>query len=893
MLETAKSPTDSDLNSAIAPIGNATTDLPNTGLPTTSLLGQQPTANGQIAFVDSGLKNVDDLIASLTDATVYLIDAQQDGISVISNALSQRQQSGEGISSVHIFTHGDAGELQLGATTLTADNLTDYGGAIASWGNSETGDILLYGCDVAKGETGNAFINQFAALTGADIQASNDITGSSQLGGDWDLEVSVGSIESAFAISQAGQASYLGTLGKPRITTNGGRDTATVVVSNGTSYITDVNVKGANGFSEGSGIEYYFWGGNDSYLFDIDVNTGIVSFKDTFNANNPTDANRDNIYDINILAIDWTQQYDQQAMSVKVNSPSEPFEITNRKNISVNEGSTAVTDFNVTGAKGGFNESFGVEYYFYGGNDSYLFNLNNKSGVLSFKDAPSFESPADANRDNSYDVRILAVDYTGQQDIQSFNVSVKDGGGNPGGGKPRINSNGGKDSAVINVNEGSRGVTNVNVAGGESDITYSLNAGDDAGLFNINRNTGVISFKNAPDFENPRDADRNNVYFANVLAQNSSGKADSQFLSVVVNDVAESGSSPVITSNGGKDSAYVKVQEGNTLAVDMSVTDADGQTEGNGITYSMNDGEDRNLFNINANTGKISFKSAADYETARDSDRNNIYRINVLATDSTGRADSQFIQVEVTNKVSVYLLGGQSNMAGDTSNRNFLNGKPEGNPLSDVQIWSQGTNSYVDLQPGFNGNFGGQPGFGAEIGFGHSIAAAQANGSLDGEEAYLIKYAVGATSLAEDWNVDGGDQYDNFTQWVGDALANLTNAGVGYDIEGMLWMQGENDAFDEARAASYQDNLTDLVGDVRRRYGADMDFVIGRLHEELTPFFYSEANVVRAAQANVANASSKNYLVNTDDLPVNTDGVHFTSAGHLRLGEKFADVFTS
>ena len=608
MLEATTSPAVNDFDEAIsdsvlsdsALFGSTTDLLSATGAPS-------------VAFVDSGLKDVDSLVASLGDTTVYRIDADTDGVSAINDALLQFQDSGSPIGSIHIFTHGDSGALQLGSTTLTADNLTGYSDELASWGESQTGDVLLYGCDVAKGETGNAFVDQLAAITGADIQASNDTTGSAQLGGDWDLEVAVGSIESAFVISEAGQAGYLGTLGRPRILTNGGGARATVSVNDGTSYITDVNVRGANGYREGFGVEYYFWGGNDSYLFDIDVNTGVISFKEEFNYNNPTDANRDNVYDINILAIDWTQQYDQQAMQVKVNPPAGgggQLKITNGTNLSVTEGTKTVTDFNVTGARNGFNESYGVEYYFYGGNDSYLFDLNKNSGVLSFKNAPNFDNPTDANRDNNYDVRILAVDYTAQQFIQSYNVEVKDGGGTPGGGAPRITSNGGNDSAVINVNEGNRSVTDVNVAGGESGLTYSLNAGDDAGLFNINRNTGVVSFKRSPDFENPLDADRNNVYFANVLVQNSRGQADSQFLSIVVKDVAEGGSAPVITSNGGNDSANVQVQENTRLAVDMSVTDADGQTEGNGITYRINAGEDRNLFDIDANTGEIFFKTA-------------------------------------------------------------------------------------------------------------------------------------------------------------------------------------------------------------------------------------------------------------------------------------------
>jgi Carbohydrate esterase, sialic acid-specific acetylesterase len=247
----------------------------------------------------------------------------------------------------------------------------------------------------------------------------------------------------------------------------------------------------------------------------------------------------------------------------------------------------------------------------------------------------------------------------------------------------------------------------------------------------------------------------------------------------------------------------------------------------------------------------------------------------------------------VTNRVSVYLLGGQSNMAGETSNASFLAGTPQGNPLPAVQIWQPGFNSFVDLRPGFQNNFGVSTGFGAEIGFGHALEAARANGQLDNEEIYLVKYAIGATTLAVDWNVDGtGNRYDDFTQWVGGALANLANAGLDYTVEGMLWMQGENDAINAAYAASYQANLTRLIGDVRDRYGANMDFVIGRLHEELAPGYYTEADVVRTAQVAVAAANPNTYWVNTDGLSVNPiDGVHFDSAGHLALGAAFANVF--
>ena len=62
-------------------------------------------------------------------------------------------------------------------------------------------DRLLYGCDVAQGERGQAFIEQLAAATGADVAASNDPTGAAALGGDWVLESRAGETVQTLALT--------------------------------------------------------------------------------------------------------------------------------------------------------------------------------------------------------------------------------------------------------------------------------------------------------------------------------------------------------------------------------------------------------------------------------------------------------------------------------------------------------------------------------------------------------------------------------------------------------------------------------------------------------------------------------------------------------------------
>jgi len=653
MNNSSESLVNAPLNSHTSPILPAGHITPSNVFPETATVGKS-IASKSIAFVDSGLANIDDLIASLTDATVYVIDSQQDGVRYIGDVLSQLQHEAFDIGSVHIFAHGDAGELQLGATTLTADNLIGYSEDLATWSQSHTQDVLLYGCNVAEGATGYAFLDQLVALTGADIQASNDVTGSAELGGDWDLEVTKGAIESSLVISAVGQSTYQGLLASsPTIISDGGGASAAITVDAGTSYITDVNVIGANGYFEGFGVEYYFSGGLDSYLFNIDVNTGVVSFDGVFDYNNPTDVGRDNVYDINVLAIDWTGQSDTQAISITVQSDEmpEPFGLANDPNISVNEGETAVADLNVTGAANGFNENFGVEYYFFGGQDSYLFNLNHNTGELSFATAPNYESPVDANRDNIYEVGILAIDYSGQSAVSNLSIAVQDvvEAGSP----PVITSNGGTSYALIDTAEGTTLVTDMSVtsSNGQTEgngITYSIWGGIDARFFNINANTGVLSFKTAPDFESPADSDGDNLYGVDILVTDANGQIDSQFIHARVTDVVEV-TQPIITSNGGGDTAVIEVDEGTLAVTDVMTTGSNGYSEGNGLSYTLNAGDDADLFNIDANTGVISFKTAPDFENPADADGNNVYFANVLVQDPTGQSDSQFLSIVVKN----------------------------------------------------------------------------------------------------------------------------------------------------------------------------------------------------------------------------------------------------
>jgi len=176
--------------------------------------GRPPAAGHEIVFIAPDVPNARALMAGIADgAEVVVLDAGHDAIAQITAALAGRS----GISAVHIISHGAAGELELGGATLSLDSMDSYSADIGRWAQSLTAqaDILIYGCDVAAGARGQAFIGRLAALTGADVAASTDRTGDAGQGGDWQLEAATGAIEARLAVNRATRETWTGVLAQP------------------------------------------------------------------------------------------------------------------------------------------------------------------------------------------------------------------------------------------------------------------------------------------------------------------------------------------------------------------------------------------------------------------------------------------------------------------------------------------------------------------------------------------------------------------------------------------------------------------------------------------------------------------------------------------------------
>ena len=163
-------------------------------------------------------------------------------------------------------------------------------------------------------------------------------------------------------------------------------------------------------------------------------------------------------------------------------------------------------------------------------------------------------------------------------------------------------------------------------------------------------------------------------------------------------------SAPTITSAATATFA----ENGTGTVYTVTGTDPDAGTI---LTYSIS-GTDANLFNINSSNGAVTFKTAPNFELPSDNGTNNVYDINVIATDNGALTATQAVAITVTNvnddvqSSSSYTLNSSQIDLALTGSAN-INGT--GNSLNNVLFGNSGNNildggAGADTMTGGTGN---------------------------------------------------------------------------------------------------------------------------------------------------------------------------------------------
>ena len=379
-------------------------------------------------------------------------------------------------------------------------------------------------------------------------------------------------------------------------------------------------------------------GGADNALFTIDASGNLLSFITAPDYENPQDADGDNVYEVEVEVSDGDNAIhpddhghghagERQRSGVRLGRQRRRWWRTARTVLTL-----AASDADLPAEALTFSLTDNGE----GGADNALFTIDASGNLLSFITAPDYENPQDADGDNVYEVEVEVSD--GDNAIpQTITVTVTPENDNV----PVFDS---ADSA--SVVENSTDVLTLAASDADlpaEDLSFSLtdNPGTDNALFTIDASGNLLSFITAPDYENPQDADGDNVYEVEVEVSDGDS-ATTQPITVTV--TPENDNLPAFDS---ADSA--SVAENSTDVLTLAASDADLPPEE--LTFSLTDngegGADNALFTIDASGNLLSFIDAPDFEDPQDADGDNVYEVEVEVSDGDN-ATTQTITVTVT-----------------------------------------------------------------------------------------------------------------------------------------------------------------------------------------------------------------------------------------------------
>ncbi|KAB7730011.1 sialate O-acetylesterase [Rudanella paleaurantiibacter] len=225
-------------------------------------------------------------------------------------------------------------------------------------------------------------------------------------------------------------------------------------------------------------------------------------------------------------------------------------------------------------------------------------------------------------------------------------------------------------------------------------------------------------------------------------------------------------------------------------------------------------------------------------------------------------------------RVHLYLLAGQSNMAG----RGTVEAADR---QTHPRIWVlDKTNTWVPAADPLHFDKPAVVGVGPGMAFARVMAEADPNAIIA-----LIPVAVGGSPI-DSWQ-PGGFHEQTQSHPYDDALTRARIALQSGTLRGILWHQGESDAKAEL-APAYADKLSQLI----RRFRSDLNALhvpvvvgtLGDFHTDKNPY----AVQINNALQQVARRESRVACVKATGLTHKGDQTHFDTPSARELGKRYA-----
>jgi hypothetical protein len=837
----------------------------------------QPTplrSASSLVFIDAAVADGQVLAANVTAGSeVHFLDPTQDAIAQITNTLLGRKN----ISSVQVLSHGAAGELQLGHGWLDLANLPSYATQLQSWRSALTddADLLLYGCNVAQGELGKAFVQILSQLTGADVAASDNLTGSAAKGGDWTLEVQTGRIESGLALNQASRDAYTDTLSFATATNfavGAGSRAVAVGDLNG-----DGNTDIATANTGSSNVSVLLGDGTGSFGTATNFSVGSNLFALAIG-----DLNGDGNADI------ATANYFSNTVSVLLGDGTGSFGTATNFSVGSNPASVAIGDFNGDGKLDIASANSGSN------NVSVLLG----TGTGSFGTATNFSVSSDA-----YSVAIGDLNGDGKLDIVTANYSTRnvsvllgDGTGSFGTATNFGTDAGSYAVAIGDLNgDGKLDIATANNASS----TVSVLLGTGTGSFGTATNFSVGSYPYSVaigDFNGDGKAD---IATANYLSDDVSVlfgtetgnfgtatnfSAGSGSNSLAIGDFNGDGKADIATANLGSNNVSVLLNTSPTVTVAAGTAPSETGTRGT-FTLTLDQPAPTGGLTVNF-TPSGTATNPADYSFTAGSNITSVSATSIVIAAGATTATLNVVPVadEVTDPSETviltlasgndYFLGSNAtaqfatatNFSVGTAPRSVAIGDFNGDGKLDIATANSGSSNVSVLLGDGTGRFGNATNFTA--GRPYSIGSGDFNGDGNADIAtanyssntvsVLLGDGTGGFGNATNFNVGSNPASVEIGDFNGDgkldittvnsnskdvsvllgdgtgSFGNATNFNVGPEpifkapISGAIGDFNGDGKLDIATANYSDSSVSVLLGDGTGSFGASTDFTVGR-----------------------------------------------------------------
>ncbi|WP_307852094.1 cadherin domain-containing protein [Neobacillus rhizophilus] len=390
---------------------------------------------------------------------------------------------------------------------------------------------------------------------------------------------------------------------------------------------TSVGFVTATDEDEGSVFSYKLTAGNEVGAFAIDENTGEVTVADS----SKLDYEKVSSFTLTVEVSDGDHTA-ATTVTIGINNLNDNQPVVDDAVFAIDENATAGTAVGtVTGSDA---DKDVLHYAITAGNESGVFNMNSETGTISVANAGK-------------------LDF---EKVQSFTLTIQVSDGlHTAKASVVINLNNVNDNAPVsedaafNIDENSANGTVVGtVTGQDADgdsLQYKIAAGNETGAFAIDKSTGKVTVADFTklDYEKVQS-------FILTVEVSDGDHTVATTVTIGVNNLNDN--QPV-----GKDAIFT-IEETAKNGTKVGLVEA-GDADGDGLTFTIQSGNDDGIFTVNETTGEISVADSSRLSAKEKA-------LHVL---SIGVSDGKHTEV-IT--ITIHILSSDATLSGLTSSSGAL-----------------------------------------------------------------------------------------------------------------------------------------------------------------------------------------------------------------------------